>query len=436
MFGRGHRSVWSAMGILALAAGCAGDTTSGKGGEEGAPVDGKADSFDDPVTHGQLTFGVPSRAAFTDDDHFHSWTFTLTETSEVDIATIIGGNNVDTVAYLYRWVNEEERWGEYIGRNDDDRGALSSRIAMELGAGEYQVIVKAHKYAIRGSFELLALCSGEGCAETGVGCDPEVFPSMPPSTPYTATCARRMREVFDSGAIGMDEYGIDARDRCTLDELQALAVGYYQSYWDDIMGWNEFVYDPEEGVALYVSYMALDGYQTGGHVVGVDVEGGDESAIDFVFDLEGNLVALYQHNQSPDVQWFCAEEGEEPENELWPDEDCVHAYISRMPHDEDEVGSEDHDGTIAELQDRLGGTTAMALERYWTAMELTEGTHVEDEVISWESESWGRGGQVVVQSEGRPTMTYDVADDDYDAFVLTEVNGQTGDVSFVCIESR
>lgn len=95
--------------LLGLAFGfaeCSGEDvdapTEGKGGEDNEPVDGKADSFFNPTDHGDLTFGVPAQATFTDDEQFHAWTFSLSAAADVSLSSPNVTSNLDTVMYLYR----------------------------------------------------------------------------------------------------------------------------------------------------------------------------------------------------------------------------------------------------------------------------------------------------------------------------------------------
>lgn len=430
--GRTRRALLAA-GALILAAGCVGEEPAAKGTEEGSPEDGKLDSFAAPTEHGQLRFGVPSDAVFAEGEAFHAWTFSVTDAADVELTTLLGTANVDTVMYLYGPRGEDGSWGRYSARNDDADGTtLASRIVAQLGAGEYKVLVKPHKMMIRGSFQVLASCAGPGCEAGDVACDPEADVPLPASSSFTAACARRIRAVVDAGVTSSSTYGIAPERRCTVAELEGLSVAYYQAYWDDLMGWEDFVSDSDEEVELEVEVYSLDGRLSGGTLVGVDI-GGDETAMDFLYDLDGELVMLYQHNQSPDMRWFCGGEGEPEVDE--PGDTCLATYLRGMLHAEDAVTGEEHRGTIAELSESLGGLTAVALHTYAESRGLEPTAAVQVELLSWESADWGRGGQVRVSSEGQPTMVYDtIGEEGYSLYVATETNEATGDVRFVCAE--
>lgn len=160
--------------ILAALAGCAVESGAAKGAEDGSFDDyegGKADSFYRPTEHGTLVFGIPQRAALTDEGLFHAWDFVLDGEGSVLLET--APESLDTVMYLYRRDPGTERWGRYVARNDDSEGSLGSRIAEELDAGEYRVLVKGYKSQIRGELTLLGQCAGAGCATPAASCDPD-----------------------------------------------------------------------------------------------------------------------------------------------------------------------------------------------------------------------------------------------------------------------
>ena len=64
---------------------------------------------------------------------------------------------------------------------------------------------------------------------------------------------------------------------------------------------------------------------SGGTIVDV-TDGGDESALSFVFSPAGKLVAYYQHNQSPDVAFFCRTSG--AEKALADAEACARSLVA------------------------------------------------------------------------------------------------------------
>jgi hypothetical protein len=139
--------------------------TDDKGPEEELPPDGaKDDSFRKPTDHGLIEFGVPATSVLTADEHFHTWTFDLSDTAKVDLTTsyaVLGQRRTDTVLYLYR--QTDDSWGPYIARNDDYGSTTYSKLVRELPPGRYRALVKGHLESTVGKFKLTASCTGPGC---------------------------------------------------------------------------------------------------------------------------------------------------------------------------------------------------------------------------------------------------------------------------------
>ena len=162
------RNLATALVCLALTA-CVGSPLDAEKGavEEDAPIDGAFDSFRSTTDHGALTFGVADRAELTAATGFHSWTFTLTGPASVTLLTqrpTPSARVVDTVLYLYR--ESATGWGRALSSNDDSMGTLFSAISRDLDAGHYRIIVKGYVRATRGTFGVLADCTGSGCSAT------------------------------------------------------------------------------------------------------------------------------------------------------------------------------------------------------------------------------------------------------------------------------
>jgi len=138
-----------------------------KGEEEELLDDSKADSHQRPTDHGPIAFGTPETSALTVDERFHSWTFNLSATANIELVTsyaVLGQRRTDTVLYLYKETPESPTgWGPYIARNDDHGNTTYSKITRELGAGRYRALVKGHKADTRGKFKLTVDCEGDGC---------------------------------------------------------------------------------------------------------------------------------------------------------------------------------------------------------------------------------------------------------------------------------
>ncbi len=134
-----------------------------KGPEDNAPgADGKADLFFAPTEHGTLSFAELNDATIKDHALFHAWDFTLSDDATV-ILTTHTTKVLDTVAYLYRRDPGTSSWGHYIAKNDDYMRTVESRVAKDLPAGEYRLLVKPYKSEARGSFSVSGECRGTGC---------------------------------------------------------------------------------------------------------------------------------------------------------------------------------------------------------------------------------------------------------------------------------
>jgi hypothetical protein len=298
-----------------LLAGCA-TSPEDKGVEEAIP-DGKNDSFGNPTEHGDLRFGTPSRAAFTEVERFHSWTFTLTAKASVALATELETPNLDSVMYLYK-KRSNGSWGAFLHRNDDaGDDTMASRLDVELAKGEYRLIVKAFKQTQRGTFSVEGTCSGAGCPVTTC----EAAEDLPAETGYGTGCDAAFAKLFGDGTIASTRSAsITVDERCGLAAVDRRAVDYYLSYWNDLGGLD----DPD-------AELSVDTSVTGAGGILVDVgDGGDESAITFLFDSSEALVALYQHNQSPDANLYCRSSG--AERALPAGAACMEALIGDLPH--------------------------------------------------------------------------------------------------------
>ena len=307
---------------LVLATGCA--TAPDDKGPEEEVTDGKSDSFVSPTEHGELLFATPSRAAFSATERFHAWNFTLTAKSSVALETGLETANLDTVMYLYK-KRSDGSWGAFLHRNDDaNDDTMASRLEVELAKGDYRLIVKAFKQSQRGNFTVEGTCAGSGCPVTTCE-DPE---ELPAETGYGTGCDAAFAALFGDGTIrATRSASITVDDRCSLAAVDRRAVDYYLSYWNDLTGGLD---DPE--VELSVDASVTD---SGGILVDVG-DGGDESAITFLFDSNQELVALYQHNQSPDANLYCRSSG--VERPLPAGEACTDALIGELPHTDTDPG--------------------------------------------------------------------------------------------------
>jgi hypothetical protein len=380
----------------------------------GSAASYSTDSFANPTEHGELQFGTPNTAEFTTDNRFHSWTFTLSDDADIEIKTEIGETNLDTVLYLYRR-GEDGNWGQNIDKNDDYDDLLASRLSGAYGPGEYRIKVKTTKESMRGAFAVLGQCSGAGCPVVGGECHGEGPANLPVITGYTTACDATFYAILTTPASA-------APPECA-GLIEQRAVQYYKDYWDGIYGYEELAGGPDVEPDVSIQY-----HPGAGAVVDVGL-GGDEDAMDFVFDAEGKLRYYYQHNQSPDWAWFCADEHEEPMAE--PDEDCFQDAVSHSDYNVEDVSSASG-VTAAGERTGLPPAVAAAVAEYAAA----EGVGAADEV-SYEYRLWAAGytggAEVTLAAAGRSTVTYVVAGDPEWGLRIVFREDEAG-VSFLCKE--
>jgi hypothetical protein len=344
-------------------------------GVEDDPLDGKADGFYTPTDHGTLRFAAPNQAAFTDGEGFHAWTFSLSASGTVDLATELDAPNLDTVIYLYK--KGSSGWGQAIQRNDDaSEATTASRLNVALAEGEYRLVAKAYKRTQRGAFAVTAACSGGGCPSGGECPAPA---ALPDDTGYGGGCGRSLAAIYEYGQVDVaSETETTVAGRCSLPPLERQAVDYYAAYWRDLTG------ELEDETALTVGLRVLGGTgENGGTLVDV-TDGGDESAITFVFDHGGRLVALYQHNQSPDVRFYCRGNG--TVIELPNVEDCVGALVGAVPHGDGTEEEVELTSATGNLPAGLGAEVGASMRRYAESRGLSTTTRVTASGARWEDQ--------------------------------------------------
>jgi hypothetical protein len=135
----------------------------------GAPQHGEEDELDEQpaelgraqtIDHGPLSFAMPSALALARESPQHAFEFTLTAAAQVELRTRpdATGAAVDTVLALGKAGSSRS-----FALNDDDGQSRFSRIARQLPAGAYRVLVSGFKRTTTGSFLLTATCAGSGC---------------------------------------------------------------------------------------------------------------------------------------------------------------------------------------------------------------------------------------------------------------------------------
>ncbi|MEZ4446208.1 MAG: hypothetical protein R3B72_44435 [Polyangiaceae bacterium] len=290
-----RRVATTALVSLALLSGVACSGT-----DLGNQSENATDSFSNPTEHGYLEFTASNPATFTEEERFHAWTFTLTDAAEVELQAKAVTQNLGTILYLYKR-GESGNWGSYVAK---DEGEPSASVAQSLEAGEYRIKVKALRTWQTGSFTLEGACQGAGC----------------PAAPTDHVCTGPSELDDDGGYNPSCEAILDAiratepkpTPASCSEALEPRAVALYKAYWDNVLGYDELTGGENDEPYVNVTY-----YPGAGAIADVGL-GGDEDAMDFVFDANGNMVYYYQHNQSPDWAWSCpgGPEGEAPE-EPW-----------------------------------------------------------------------------------------------------------------------
>ncbi|MDX2091400.1 MAG: hypothetical protein SFX73_26305 [Kofleriaceae bacterium] len=365
-----------------------------KGGEEDALSEGKDDSFASPTEHGAMSFGIPSRASVTGEQGFHSWTFELSANASVALLTGDTTGDLDTVMYLYKRGRSTDSWGAYVKKNDDANGDTSdSKIAANLGKGQYRVIIKGHKRTQRGAFGLTGTCSGAGCPVAAACAAPA---ALPENTGYGGSCGPSLAKIFANASVdATTSFTMDLEERCTAPALQRTAMDYYAAYFIDLFG-------ELENTELEVETRVLGGAGAEGGTL-VDVtDGGDETGMTFVFDANQKLVALFQHSQSPDVQFFCRSSG--PEVELLNIEDCMGQLLEAV-HDVDDESEVNFDAAPNNLPSGLGTNIRKPMQRYAASRATSASTTLNVEGAAWDVYD-GKAARLEVSAPNKPTTAY------------------------------
>lgn len=398
---------------------------TGKGPED-QPFDDyeeKSDSFRKPTEHGTLIFGIAQPAELTADEHFHAWDFELGDRADVTLTTELVTANLDTVMYLYKLDPATGRFGAFKFKNDDaSDDTVASEIAEDLDAGHYRVLVKGFKTALRGTFEIVGACDGPGC-EVGV-CAGAGFEPLPASD--APSCGELVSAALDGTTLNENGLEIGLEERCSLPEAVRDGVEYYHSYWDDIVGFDD-QFDFGDGVSLDVDWIELS---NGATFVGVDA-GGDEAAMDFLINADGELVAHYQHNQSPDFNLYC-------EGGVGFDlEECGRVYLRSMLHPAADERSGEVTVTAADAATRLDRAALQAYLEYARVEGLGTDDEVTVEFTTWEnpfaSSSWDTAGRVTARAQGHEPTSYELAAASTTQWQFTVKKG-LGDREFECRE--
>ncbi|MFT7582023.1 MAG: hypothetical protein ACI9MR_003704 [Myxococcota bacterium] len=380
-----------AMGTLT---GCDAEDTADKGVEDDLPADGKADSFRKPTEHGGLQFSVPSSANFTDEQLYHAWEFSLTGDAKVGLAMSSSERNLDTVMYLYHRKSTSETWGRYIARNDDaDKTTVLSLIEGQRGEGDYRIIVKGYKKALRGGFTVLGSCDGAGCPAVDPGDGDYGFPE---SGGFTAECLGDVTNALRSGVRSNSTETVDESTRKLLTGVQRHSIELFIVLNDG----SDLDLD-DESLDMDVTFFE-DGALT-------EVTTGGDWSFNFLFDGTGRLLAYHLVDQSPYTEWTCPKSNA-PTAES-PQEECTGATFSFLPHDLHLVQEFDANA------DAKAMATA-ATEAYRKQGGFAAGDTLITTGAFWESAFWGSGAAVSVEKTGSDAVTYLLGSDGDSVWIL------------------
>lgn len=407
---------------LGFTVSCGSDEDAGKGAEENALTNGKDDSFFRPTEHGTIQFGLENEARLTDDAQFHAWTFELSGEAAVSLQTNVS-QNLDTVMYLYKRDSEDDSWGSYLKKNDDHAGNIYSKIEIDGEAGQYRVIVKGFKKALRGSFSLSGECSGDGCEVEG-GTDPgectngeyELKGSW---TQWTESCNTKVLGVLGSELESSTSGSVPATNHCSASGVVQLGVSGYIGFWE---GYDlEYVfYDGLEEAEVNFDYEKREN----GHVISLDA-GGDEDGLTIILDNDLNTLATYQHNQSPIVDFYCGEDGEEAEENA-PHEGCFSDIMYYYPTENAEASTnESGEGSLDDVAALSFAGVGEAVEDFTSHFGVEGGEPVEYSV-----EEFADALRVYIEStdNGEYYATYTLIPD-YRGFIVIR---EAADSEIIC----
>ncbi len=377
---------------LALMTACVGNDGIDKGDEDDSDFDSKADSFAAPTAHGAVPFGRSSDAAFSDSQGFHTWTFKLTGNATTKLATSYADRNLDTVMYLYK--KGATGWGAAIDKNDDANSrTLSSAFSKRLGAGEYRIIVKTFKRTQRGAFSLTSSCEGAGCPTTVNTCPAVV--ELPPNQGYGDACATSLAKIFANADIKTERSEVATpATRCALPALERQSLDYWRSYMAAAGGDTV-----EADYEIHTQVLGGTAGQ-GGTVVSV-TDGGDESAMSLVYDLDGKLVMMFQHNQSPDLQFYCR--GSAPARDVAQIEDCVDSLLNSVHGDQE--ASVNISARIASVPAATGQEVIGAMKHFAKVNAVAASASITANGAKWGGE-WDSGARLTISAANKPVTSY------------------------------
>ncbi|MBL4634910.1 MAG: hypothetical protein JKY56_13645 [Kofleriaceae bacterium] len=378
-----------------LPSACALDEGKGEEDESFDVYEDKADSFRNPTEHGALLFGTPQEARLGDNSLYHSWDFELTDDAEVSLETLLDTANLDTVMYLYKKNTETGQFGSYKFKNDDaNKETVASKLEKKLEKGQYRVLIKGFKSSLRGSFRLSASCEGAGC--TSSTCDLESFSGF--LVENGESCGELFSAALNTDLAARSGAVITLDERCSLPLFAQSAVEGYVEYFSDFGGFGSG--DPDELVEINVNW---DVYENGASYVSVDTFG-DEDGLDFLVNPDNQVIAHYQHNQSPDHTLYC-----DSGVEFLEDGECFFSYVESFPHAASDERSFSASVKANNAESELEGPAFLAYQAYVAELGLSTGTTVHVDATIWDIGSGESAGRITVKASNKRKYIYELS---------------------------
>ncbi len=166
--------------------------------------------------------------------------------------------------------------------------------------------------------------------------------------------------------------------------------------FNDSFDWN----GSNDQVEVEVSWGTFD---TGATHVSVDA-GGDEASMDYLVGRGGQLIAHYQHNQSPDHTLYC-----DGGDEYLEDGECFFEYIENFPHvaaDERNVTATVTSSTASSQPEKA---ISVAVQAYAAELGLSSNVTINVDATLWDLGGQDSAGRVRVKASGERTFVYELS---------------------------
>lgn len=384
----------AALFSAALLPSCAIDEGKGAEDDEFGVYEDKSDSFRNPTEHGSLIFDTPQAARLSSEEKFHSWDFELSDDAQVVLETALVTANLDTVMYLYKKNPDTGNFGRFKFKNDDaSDGTVASALSKNLNKGQYRILVKGFKSSLRGRFDVVASCEGAGCKTSS--CDIETFIGLQSFS--NNSCGELFSTALNTEAVSRSNATVSLAQRCGLPDFASTAVEYYVDYFGGEDSFNDS-FDFGGDVEVEVDWEV---YKNGTTYVSVD-GGGDEAALDFLVDGSGQVIAHYQHNQSPDHTLYC-----DGGDEFLENGDCFFDYVAAFPHAASDEVTKDTKIDASDAAAKLGPAALLAYELYASELGLSAAKDVEVTATTWDRDE--SVGSISLKASGQSRFVYELA---------------------------